>query len=75
MVKRHTKRSKSPYIHAKDNALALVKDAKISLHTKETNTSTVVATDSVVEKEDAHTPREVADVPAPVTGIKRVTHP
>jgi hypothetical protein len=50
-------------IHTKDNAPALAKVAKISLLIKETNTTTVVNTDSVVEKEDVLTPREVVDVP------------
>jgi hypothetical protein len=45
-------------IHTKDNVPALAKDAKISLHTKETNTTIVVGTDNVENMVVAHTPRE-----------------
>ena len=47
----------------RDRHLALARDAKISLHTKETNTTIVVATASAENMDAALTLREVADVP------------
>jgi hypothetical protein len=47
-------------ILTKDSALALVKVAKISLPTRETNTTIAVATDSVENTVAAHTPKEAA---------------